>query len=150
MKYRVIILMLILAVFKLESAWATSNIVDAALLKNKSEPVLYEVMGHLEYQSSKGFVPDSAMLDSLEQLIQTYALDGKQGYAYVINRGNGKVTWSTLLTTLQVQQEIKTYPIGEDLYMQSTEQSYVLAKNFWVKTAKNTRENFQIVVAINY
>ncbi|WP_020560776.1 hypothetical protein [Thiofilum flexile] len=90
------------------------------------------------------------MASSLAQLIGTYALDGSGGYAYVINADTGKVTWSTLAHMPAVQKELKTYEIEDKLYIQSNTKNYFLAKSFWVKGPNNTKENFQIVLAVNY
>ncbi|MBK8454983.1 MAG: hypothetical protein WAQ53_06490 [Thiofilum sp.] len=150
MKYIVAIVMLSLALFRLESGWAANTTVDAVLLKNKSEPLLYTVLGHLEYQSNQGFIADKNMADSLSELIQTHALNGGQGYAYVINVASSKVTWSTLSSMPDYQKELKAHALGDDVYLQSNEHNYFLAKNFWVKTSNGGKEHFQIVLAINY
>lgn len=150
MKHMVAIVMLSLALFRLESGWAANTMVDAVLLKNKSEPLLYEILGHLEYQSNQGFIADQNMVDSLSELIKTQALDGGQGYAYVINVASRKVTWSTLSSMPQYQKELKAHALGDAIYLQSNEKNYFLAKNFWVKTSSGNKEHFQIVLAVNY
>ncbi|MGB3918117.1 MAG: hypothetical protein WBL07_11845 [Thiothrix litoralis] len=110
--------------------------------------LLYDLLGSLEYSANGRFevIDDPIMRHKLAGLLMNNRLNGREGVAYILNLGNGKIVWSAAATSLRVDG----LGVNDSYLMQFTHTpTHQLAvQNFWLKDVGKVRLEFRMVVAL--
>lgn len=110
--------------------------------------VLYNILGHLELQADGRFaaVDDPLMRAQLKQIIKGNHLDGREGSAYIVEQGGGKVVWSA--SGFPLAFDTSSAENHYEMQLQDNGGYHLAIQNFWMKNANGERLEFRMVVAL--
>lgn len=109
--------------------------------------LLYDLLGHLDYTQDRGFhaVDDAAMQGVLLRMIEKNNLDGREGSAYIIDLGSGKVLWSA--SGFPLDFELSDLSSGYEIQYHHNGGYHLTVQNFWQRVGLQ-RQELRMVVAL--